>query len=464
MSTWDDVQKAIDDHDVDRTARLVAGLGEDGRREIAKDLPGRLKAMRAASEYGFLDRGVLEPLMVAGAGTIGGPAGVATWLCRRELRLWWSADRYARLCAALDAVTSHRPAEWRAEVARRVADRIRASDGEWAFWYIAAAFTRSAGAAPPESDGFVVGWVTETVPQRLADDPFLDALVPRLFEAEGVGAALAGDEARLKWDKTRKSTWAAAIAALAHTGRLDRALLLDGCVRRFLRGGTPHNLRWFVRLHDALEPTEDEVAERVRDYVRLLPAAPSTVADLALRQVRRADELERLDGALFEEAADAALFRTEKKLVRNTLGWLDRSARKRDRVDVTLRAVATVFTSDALDLRERAVKIAVRHAARRARPSARRSAAPRPASRPSRASRSRRRSARSTRGPSPSRPWRRRRSSRARRPRRSGPSRNWRRSSPAFCAAWRRTGARPNGSWPPSSASPTATRRGRARR
>lgn len=153
MSTWDDVQKAIDDHDVDRTARLVAGLGEDGRREIAKDLPGRLKAMRAASEYGFLDRGVLEPLMVAGAGTIGGPAGVATWLCRRELRLWWSADRYARLCAALDAVTSHRPAEWRAEVARRVADRIRASDGEWAFWYIAAAFTRSAGAAPRSRTG-----------------------------------------------------------------------------------------------------------------------------------------------------------------------------------------------------------------------------------------------------------------------------------------------------------------------
>ncbi|MEO3825063.1 DUF6493 family protein [Actinomadura sp. B10D3] len=362
MSTWDDVQKAIDDHDVDRTARLVAGLDEAGRREIARELPGRLKAMRAASEFGSLDRGVLEPLMVAGAGTIGGPAGVATWLCRRDLRLWWSADRYAPLCAALDAVTSHRPAEWRAEVARRVADRIRVSDGEWALWHIAAAFTRSADAAPPASDGFVVGWVTDTVPRRLADDPFLDALVPRLFEAEGVGAALADDEARLQWDKTLMSTWAATIAALAHTGRLDRALLLDGCMGRFLRGGTLHNLRWFVRLHDALEPTGDEVVERVRDYVRLLPAAPSTVADLALRQVRRADELGRLDGALVEEAADAVLFRPEKKLVRNALTWLDRSARERGRVEATLRAVAAVFTSDVLDLRERAVTIAVRHA------------------------------------------------------------------------------------------------------
>lgn len=363
MSTLDDIQKAVDGHDVERTARLVARLDEAGRREIAKQLPGRLKAMRAASEYGFLDRRALEPLMVTGAGTIGGPAGVATWLCRRDMRLWWSEDRYSRLCTALNAVTSHHPPEWRAEVAQRIADRIRVSDGDRALWHIAAAFTRSAGAAPPVSDGFVVGWVTDgVVPQRLADDPFLDVLVPRLFEADGVGATLADDEARLRWDKTRMGTWAETLAALAHTGRLERAPLLDGCVSRFLRGGTPRNLRWFVRLHDALEPTEDETVARVRDYVRLLPAAPSTVADLALRQVRRADELGRLDRALFEEAADAVLFRPEKRLVRTTLTWLDRSARKRGRAEETLRAVAAVFTSDALDLRERAVKIAVRHA------------------------------------------------------------------------------------------------------
>ncbi|WP_433473005.1 DUF6493 family protein [Spirillospora sp. CA-142024] len=365
MSAWDEIRKAIDSGDLDRTARLVAGLDDTARREVAKQLPGRLKDMRAASEYGFLDRTVLEPLLLTGAGTIGGAAAAATWLCRRDLRLWWSQDRYARLCTALCAVTSIRPDEWRAEVARRVADRLRVSDGEWALWHIAAALTRSAGAAPPLSDGFVVGWVTDGVlPHDLAGDPFLDALVPKLFESDGVGAALASDESRLRWDKTRAGTWADALADLARTGRLDRAPLLDGCVSRFLRGGTPHNLRWFVRLHDALEPTEDEAVAHVRDYVRLLPAAPSTVAAPALRQVRRADEQGRLDDALFEEAAGAVLFRPEKKLVQTTLTWLDRSARKRDRVDATLRAVAAVFASDALDLRERAVKIAVRHADR----------------------------------------------------------------------------------------------------
>lgn len=363
MSAWDDIQKAIDAGDAARTAHLVAALDEPARRAVAKELPGRLKAIRTASEFGFLGQQTPEPLLVAGAGTISGPAAAAAWMGRRDLRLWWSDDRYAGLCAALCAVTAVRPDEWRAEVAHRVAARLRVSEPPWALWHIAAALIKSAGAAPPASDGFVVGWVLDgTRPMDLADDPFLDVLFPRLFEADGVGAALAEDEVRMQWDPSRKGTWARKLAELAGVGRLERTALLDGCVSRFLRGGTAHNLRWFVRLHDALEPTADEAAARVRDYVRLLPAAPSTVADLALRHVRRTDDLGRLDETLFEEAAGAVLFREEKKLVRAALTWLDRTARKRGRVDATLRAVAAVFPSDALDLRERAVKIAVKHA------------------------------------------------------------------------------------------------------
>ncbi|SNR87339.1 DUF6493 family protein [Actinomadura mexicana] len=356
----DDLQKALDAGDVERTARLVAELDEDARRAVAKGLTDRLKAMRAAAPYSELTRGTVEPLLVAGAGTLGGAAAAAAWLCRRDLRLWWASDGFLRLCAALCEVTSARPDEWRAEVGRRVADRIRVADGEPMLWYIAAALAESAGAVP-ESDGFVVGWVAERdLPD--ADDPFLDALVPKLFEVNAVGGALAEDEARLQWNKSRKGTWAGTLSGLAASGRLDRAVLLDGCVRRFLRGGTARDLRWFIALHDALEPTDEETAALVRDYVRLLPAAPSTVAGLALRQVRRVDDRGELDAALFEEAAGAVLFRPEKKLVQAALTWLDRTARRRDRVDATLRAVTAVFGSDALDLRERAVAVATRFA------------------------------------------------------------------------------------------------------
>ncbi|GAA1835389.1 DUF6493 family protein [Actinomadura chokoriensis] len=365
MSTWDDLQKAIDAGAPERVARLVIELDGTERRALAKELPSRLKELRAASAYGSLDLRMREPLLVAGAGTISGPAAAAAWLCHRELRTWWGGVEDVSLDRALTTVTADRPAEWRIDVAHRVAARLRVSDVDAMLWHAAAALIKAAGAIPPVSDGFVVGWAGSGVrAEALGDDPFLDTLLPKLFEVDGVGAVLANDATWMQWDRTRKSTWASALSDLARVGRIERATLLDGCVSRFLRGGTAHGLRWFVQLHDALEPTDDETAARVRDYVRLLPAAPPTVADLALRQVRRADDLGRLDADLFTEAADALLFRPEKKLVRAALTWLDRTARERDRAGAAVRALTAVFTSDAVDLRDRAVKIAVKHAAR----------------------------------------------------------------------------------------------------
>ncbi|TMQ91285.1 hypothetical protein ETD83_31655 [Actinomadura soli] len=232
MSAWDDVQKAIRSGALERTVRLVSELDEPGRRAVAKELPGALKKLRAASEFGFLDPKVVQAFLLAGAGTISGAAAAAGWLSRADLRPWWDKDEY---CPILCDLTSIRPDEWRAEVAHRVAARLRTSEQNWAYWHIAAALGRSAGAAPA-SDGFVVGWVTEGGrPRGLAEDPFLDALVPRLFEVDGVGAALAFDQARPQWDESRKGAWASALADLAKAGRLDRTTLLDGCVSRFLR-------------------------------------------------------------------------------------------------------------------------------------------------------------------------------------------------------------------------------------
>ncbi|QKW37461.1 hypothetical protein HUT06_28490 [Actinomadura sp. NAK00032] len=361
MSTWAELREAIETGGMEATARAVKALDEAERRTAAAGLPGLLKEMRAATRYGFLDNEGISRLLIAGAGVIGGPAAAATWLCRTDLRLWSWSEYTTRL---LVEATADRPAQWRAEVARRIGDRLRVSDEEWSRWHTAAALAASAGSAPPVTDGFVVGWVSGAgSAEGLAEDPFLDTLLPRLFEADGVGAALANDANRVQWDRSRKSTWVDSLTGLARTGRVERALLLDGCVSRFLRGGTAHTLRWFVQLHDALEPTGDETAARARDYVRLLPAAPPAVADLALRQVRRADDLGRLDAALFAEAADAVLFRPERKLVRAALTWLDRTARKRGRVEATLGALTAVFPSDAVDLRERAVRIAAKHAA-----------------------------------------------------------------------------------------------------
>ncbi|WP_329521481.1 DUF7824 domain-containing protein [Spirillospora sp. NBC_01491] len=362
MSAWDEVRAGIEAGDAQGVGELVRGLGDDARRAVAKELPAYLRARVAETGRGGLGDRVAQSLLVAGACTIGGAAAAATWLCRSDLRPW-GQGRDERAALQVREATRGRPAEWRADVARRVAGRIRPSGDLWdsgLLWHIAAELAREGGFEPPLSDGFVFGWVAlGGPPVRLRDDPFLDALLPRLFEADGVGTALTSPGAGVG----SPAYWTTELAALAREGRVDRKVLLDGCVSRFLRGGTARELRSFVRLHDALEPTADEAADRTRDHVRLLPAAPPVVAEAALREVVRADEAGRLDAGLFDEAAGALLFRPEKKLLRAALTWLGRTARRRDRVGATLRAVTVLFASDAADLSERAVKLAVRYAA-----------------------------------------------------------------------------------------------------
>ncbi|WP_131742687.1 DUF6493 family protein, partial [Actinomadura roseirufa] len=362
MTAWDDLREAIGHGNQGDVTRLVTALDAAERATAAKALPGLLKELLAGTRIGTLEQDVAESLLLAGAGTIGGAAATAAWLRRAELNQHMRWDGYPLLRAQVDAVTAPRSDEWRADVAQRLAARLSTRGDGGPLWHVIARLSQTAGAPLPASDGFVRGWVLIVArPERLQDDPLLDVLVPRLFEVDEIGRMLAANANRTH-NKLDKDPWVTSLTALADAGRLDRKTLLDGCVARFLRGGTPYSLRWFVQLHEALEPTGEEAAARVRDYVRLLPSSPPGVAEAALRQVRAADEREALDGPLFEDAAGALLFRPEKKLVRAALTWLDRTARPRGRAEATVRVLTGAFTSDAHDLRERAVAVAVKHA------------------------------------------------------------------------------------------------------
>ncbi|ACZ87257.1 DUF6493 family protein [Streptosporangium roseum] len=184
-------------------------------------------------------------------------------------------------------------------------------------------------------------------------DPLLDHLLPRLFEAEGVGQVL-------QWDGEPRAGWLGALAALAEAGRVKREALIEGCVRRFLRGGTAIDLRFFVRLHEMLDPSPAEAASHARDYLRLLPASPGPVAELAMRRLRAYDALTADDLA---EAWEALLLRPERKLVRAGLAWLDRSVRRTPALaEVIAAPLARAFAADSAELQEKAVEVALAHA------------------------------------------------------------------------------------------------------
>ncbi|SNS70395.1 hypothetical protein SAMN05216276_101467 [Streptosporangium subroseum] len=351
MTAWDDVRDLIGKCDADGVTALVLTLDADGRREIARQLPGHLKEIRR-----YLDswRGTgehAEALRAAGAGTIATATSVASWLTRRGLV---GADSTVDDTHRLLRLVRMRPPTWQADLAQRLAGRLRGRDPSYE---LTAALIRETGIEVPTDDGFVVGWVSRRTAGRpladvLADDPLLDALLPRIFEAQGVGEAL---------NREGIYPWPSVLHTLATNGRADRSMMLDGCLRCFLRGGTALELRFFVRLHEALDPTVNEIEPHARDYLRLLPSSTGTVAELALNHLRRLDPPEP-EG--FGEAATALMFRQEKKLVRAGLSWIDQVVRHAPgHAEKVSEALVMIFSHETHDLRERAVRLAVKHAA-----------------------------------------------------------------------------------------------------
>ncbi|MFI6902790.1 hypothetical protein ACIBKY_16135 [Nonomuraea sp. NPDC050394] len=361
---WEAVRKGITRADAGEVAERVLELDEAGRREVARELPGHIAPARTAQRRlaerrrtwdWQLTQEWIEPMRVAGAGTIGGAAAVASWLYRREFARWSPASDMEPLLKVIAA----RPAAWQADLAVRLALRLRGSraqaDDDSAA--LALELLRRTGTVPPDHEPLVAAWVA--LPPRLPDDPLAAHLLPRMFEAEGVGRALREDRIEPpRWEWEPQHSWLRTLRDLAASGVLDREMLADGCVRRFLRGGNAADLRFFVRLHELLDPAPNP--GRARDYLRLLPAAPGPIAEAALKQLRGS-----LDGDDAGEAVSALLFRPESKLVRAGLTWLDRLARESDGdLDHLAPALASAFLCESYPVQERTVRLAVRHAGR----------------------------------------------------------------------------------------------------
>jgi hypothetical protein len=286
------------------------------------------------------------PLAMAVAGCAPSAAKASALLVRQSIRLDGAAAR------AFIEVADERGVTWLADLANRIAGRLSRTDPTRHFEFVAEVLAHEK-APPPTDDPFVICWVEHvnwSNPEmmrvdRLRADPFLDPLLPRLFEVDGAGNRIDGTTLR-------------ALAALAVEGRIRRTTLLDGCRGRMLRGDRPAALRAWATLHDLLTPTPSEVAGHVGDYLRLLADGPAPVATLAQKHLRGAAS--DLDGLL--DASRDVLIRPEKALVRAQLGWLDRLAKRHpERAGEIADVIAVATTHPAVDLRERAAAFAVRH-------------------------------------------------------------------------------------------------------
>ncbi len=350
MIAWEKIRRPIDRGDADAVAARLAGLDEAARKEVARRLPGHLKTLREGREpwEGLGDHA--EAFRAAGAGVLPGAAAVATWLNRRDLAPRWRSrhEDTERITAILAA----RPAQWRADLAERLVLRLRTAEDRGL--ELALALLRATGIEVPAHDPVVAGWARAAVALSAPhEDPLFDAMLPRLFEAQGVGRVL-------QWESDPDRSLLSALRTLAAADGERRETLLQGCVRRFLLGGPATELRFFVRLHEALEPAPHEIEPQARDYLRLLPAAPGPVAELALRHLRGLDGLDPLD---LLEGWESVLFRPERKLVRAGLTWLDQRVRLSPGLATSIAGpLALVLAADSAELQERALTLAIKHA------------------------------------------------------------------------------------------------------
>ncbi|GAB1818945.1 hypothetical protein [Herbidospora sp. RD11066] len=352
---WEEIKGLVQKCDLDGLAARLPALTGDERADVAARLPGLFTdgtawpLLSGSFTFGEVDwvgtedvPGGTEALMTVGAATISGAAAAVTWLMRSEFHRPWSPTPDAR---RLSAAISGRPEKWRADLVTRLVRRIRRTDDDGV--PLALGLLRETEVVPPDHEPLLAAWLAAEV---VVGDPLTPRLLPQIFEAAGAGRALVEETL------TPEPSWWLALTARA----LPRATVLDGCVSRFLRGGEPADLRFFVRLHHLLDPSPEESAPRLRDYLRLLPSAPGPVADLAATQVRRSMPLEHAD---LVEAVEALTFRPEAKMASSGLRWLARSIRTSpETAGDFVGALTTAYAHTSFDVRDRATGLTLKHA------------------------------------------------------------------------------------------------------
>ncbi|MCZ7422602.1 MULTISPECIES: DUF6493 family protein [unclassified Micromonospora] len=358
-----DLFDLVSSGDADSVAAALEGLPEQRRREIGVELTAWFKQRDRETWW---SAGTGTALAVAVVGCLPTAAQAAAILGRP------SVNPHGRRAAELvRRAAQERGIDWLVDLAHRIAARFR-QDTWVGRWHFVAALLHAEGGAPPTDDRCVQLWLTGVeapdrfhqgqpapVVDRLRDDPFLAAMLPRLFEVDGIGVQMMFVAPHYNWDEHGQPALPAALAQLATEGVVDRVMLLDGSISRLLRGDRPAALRAFTTLLDQLAPTTAEVTARVTDYLRLLVDAPAPVATMAQKTLRKLPELE-LESIL--DAARQMLTRPDKTLVRTQLTWLDQLARRhRDRAAEIGEVIAVAGDHPAVELRERAAALAARH-------------------------------------------------------------------------------------------------------
>nr|BFE72614.1 hypothetical protein GCM10020092_059150 [Actinoplanes digitatis] len=367
---WEPLDRHMQKAEHAEVTALLLAATEQERLASAARVEARIRATRADDwwTHGIDPAGGYALAVI---GCMPSPARAAALLCRRDLRERWHeipVDAFLR-------IARDRELPWLGDLGLRLAEGLRTQALWGGVWSFVSAVLRAAGVIPSPTEAVLRGWLNELSdvrdrdhPEQYTDrmraQPFLDALLPSVFDIDGLGSVLNTGYYRMGVGWCNTPLFPAAVAQLVAEGWLDRGRIAAATVDRLVRGDRPHHLRPFVLLHDALALTVDELAAFAPEYARLLPDAPSTVAALAQRALRAVGDAVRLELDTLLPASPPTLLRKEKNVVKAQLALLDRAVRREpERAGEVLETVAEAFAHPALDIQERALTLVDRRCA-----------------------------------------------------------------------------------------------------
>jgi Family of unknown function (DUF6493) len=227
----------------------------------------------------------------------------------------------------------------------------------------------------PDDDAYITGMVfgvgeagsledIESTYRRLVADPdLLEHEVWRLFEVDASSELASANAWRQKVDATAaggytrgENRWIYALARLADEGRLDRQRLLDSSLDALMQDFRATSVGWYARLHEELEPTEDERRERLDRYLALVTSPAPAVVKEGLAVLREIEDT--VPPEAFARVAPTPFAQRQKNLSTETLSMLGRLCKRHpEQRAVLLEAAAHALGHERVDVQERALAL-----------------------------------------------------------------------------------------------------------
>lgn len=351
-SDWSELEPLVASADYKRLTQRLMDLDDADRKALVKPM----RAYSRSGEFGAAPRRSENALTLVGVAVLPDARSTSAWLRRFpavQFSMWPDErDDWVPTTSLVVRILAHRRPGWVPALVQDLAERLRTGTEDSANFEVVDGLRLELGLQPPEVGAYVAQWVQgrwslqghPSGSEVLAENPAFARLVPLVFDDDAIASRL----------RSYKE-----LSTVIADGLVDRGAVLDSALARLQRGGRPRATNDFVAVLEDLAPTDDEVGARLSDYLALLPSGTaSTVASSAQAALLRAEASGAINSSDVIAASSAVLARSEKKVLRTQLGWLERHARNHPRDAQQVAAAATVATSSsATDISQRATAL-----------------------------------------------------------------------------------------------------------